>query len=105
MCIRTQADSYLYHFFIFPAIKHWLVIIPQGLIILARCSSSLTTPLPWEDLSAEAEDRVLVAGQSRNFSAWLPGTSGLHVHSRAEQNAFTTKQICHAVQNMLPFQN
>lgn len=60
MCaLKIQTDHYLHYFFIFPVIKHWLVIIPKGLIIPARYSSSLTTPLPREKLYTRAKAACL----------------------------------------------
>lgn len=88
MCIKNPSVIYT----AFSVIKHWLVIIPKGLIIPARCSSSLATPLPREDLCAGAKGSVLLAEQNGNFSAWLPGIDGSHVLSRAELNAHTTER-------------
>lgn len=69
--LKIQTSNYLHYFFIFPVIKHWLVIMPKGLIIPARNSSSLTTPLPRENLYTDAKGSIFVAEKNGNFMvAW-----------------------------------
>lgn len=102
--LKIQTSTYLHYFFIFPVIKHWLVIMLKGLITPARNSSSsdhtssLGKSLHW------CKRQHVCSGEKWEFHGCM-GLMVLMFLAELSWSDYHRVRTCQAVCNMLPFQN